>query len=469
MLQVKPEAKKKKAMPHSYVILALVIIFVAVLTYIIPAGQYDKVVNAAGRSVADPNSFHFVERNATTLFGLFQAIPKGLVNAADIVFFIFLIGGAFEVILSTKALEAAIGRFAISIRKFDILVIPMLMFIFSLGGATFGMAEEVLVFIPLAVTLARALGYDALVGLSMCSIGAAIGFNSGFMNPFTVGVAQGIAELPMFSGMELRIVVWLVYLAVSSAFVMLYAKKIKKDPAKSIVIETELQAKDNMLDLNNIPKMTKTQIAVLLAFAGGMGILVFGVFKYGWYITELTAMFLGMGIVCGLIARMSPSDIAKSFVQGARGIAFGALVVGVSRAVLVVMREGMIIDTVIYGLSNGLKNLHSGVSAVAMYAVQIVINTFIPSGSGQASATMPIMAPLADVLGITRQTAVMAFQFGDGFTNSIIPTGGIFAALSIAGVTYDKWLKYVMPLMYIWIGLGAVFVLIANAISFGPF
>lgn len=463
--------KKKSRVPHTYVILFTVIIIMAILTYIIPAGEYDRMQDpSTGRTVVDPDSFHAVEQNPATPFDLVQAVPKGMNAAAGIIFFIFIIGGAFQIIAATGAIEAGISRVAVKLEGKDILMIPIFTVVFSIFGGTIGMAEETIVFVPIGIALARALGYDALVGTAMVTLGAASGFTSGFMNPFTVGVAQGISELPLFSGIGLRFVILGVMLVLVNIYLLRYAHKVKNDPEKSIVRELEIEESDHKIDLSNLPDLTSRHIGILLLFAAGLGVIIYGVFELEWYITEIATVFLAMGIVGGFVGNLGPSKVAQEFVVGARGIVFGALVVGIARGILVVMTDGFIIDSIIHGLATGINALPTAIAVLGMYIVQVVINFFIPSGSGQAAATMPIMAPLADVLNINRQVAVTAFQFGDGITNSIIPTSAaLMGVLSVAKIPYEKWFKFVYPVMLIWLSMGAVFLLIAHFIDYGPF
>lgn len=470
-MSVKAQPQKKFKVPHTYVILFTVIVIMAILTYIIPAGEFERVEDPnTGRTVVDPDSFHEVEQNPTHVFDLFKSVPNGMKDAESIVFFIFIVGGSFQIITATGAIEGGISKIALKLQGRERLMIPIFLLLFSLAGATFGMAEEAIVFVPIGIALARALGYDAITGTAMITLGAACGFTSGFMNPFTVGVAQGIAELPLFSGIALRFVILGVMLIITTIYLMRYAEKVKKDPSKSIVRELEEREKHTIIDLSNVPKLEKHHYLVLLTIVGGFSFIIYGVFKNGWYITEIGAAFLAMGILGGFLGKLGPSKIAEHFVIGAKSIVFGALVVGVARGILIVMQDGMIIDTIINGLASAIQNLPNAISAVGMFFVQVVINFFIPSGSGQAAATMPIMTPLADIIGITRQTAVMAYQFGDGFTNSIIPTSAaLMGVLSIAKINYEKWVKFLWPLMLIWIATGAVFLVIANAISYGPF
>ena len=464
------EKKKKKIkMPHTYVILATVILIVAVCTYIMPAGEYDRV-EVDGRTVVDAASYHTVESSPIGFFELFKAVPQGFNDASSIIFFIFVVAGMFNIIMETGAIERGIGKLALATRGKEKLMIPIVMAIFALAGATFGINEEGIIFVPIGIALARAMGYDAIVGMSMVTLGASIGFSSGIMNAFTVGVAQGIAELPIFSGWGLRIAVWIVMLIITAIYVTRYARKVKADPTLSHVVELENAEKDQKLDLDNLQDLTKRDYLILLEVLICFGILIYGVFKYGWYLTEIFALFIIMGLGAGILAGFGPSKIATEFVNGAKSIVFGALVVGIARTILVVMTDGMIIDSFLHALSGLIAYLPKSVAAVGMLLVQAVTNFFIPSGSGQAAATMPLMTPLADVLGLTRQTAVLAFQFGDGFTNNIIPTSSVLmGSLSVAKIPYERWLKYVAPLMGIWIVTCAVFMVIATVINYGPF
>lgn len=458
-------------MPHTYVILTLIIIIAAFATYVVPAGQYETVVNeATGRNVVDPDSFEYVEQSPVGFFDVFKAVPTGMKKGASIIFFIFIVGGAFEMFTATGAIEAGIGNAARKLDGKEKLMIPLFLIIFSLGGATFGMAEETLIFVPVGIMLARSLGYDSLVGTGMVTLGAAVGFNAGFMNPFTIGVAQGIAELPLFSGMPLRLIVYVIFLAVTTFFLTRYGNKVKKDPSKSLVYELEQHAALEHKALDEIRKMTFKDNLVLATLFIGLIAIAYGVMEHGWYITEIAACFLLIGIVGGFIGGLGPSKLAESFVKGAKALTFGALVVGVARAILVVLQDGMIVDTLIHAMADTISNLPSSITALGMYFTQIIINFFIPSGSGQAATTMPLMTPLSDLVGVTRQTAVLAYQFGDGFTNSIIPTSSVLMAyLSIANIPYNKWVKWVAPLIGAWVLIGGITIVVANAIGYGPF
>lgn len=471
---MKEKKKFRIPMPHPLVMLIGIALIMAVLTYIVPAGSYDRYQDEElGRELVDAATYHSVDSNPATLMSFLKAFPAGMQETADIIFFIFLVGGAFSIITKTGAIEAAIAKCALATRgkKSSALVIPFVMFVFSMGGMSFGMAEETLVFVPIGVALARAMGYDAVVGMSMVVLGAACGFCSAAINPFTVGVAQGIAELPMFSGMGLRIAALVAMLLATSIYILRYGAKVKKDLRNSYIYDVELAEREHGgYDLEEVPTLTGRMKLVLLCVLVCFIIIVYNVVKNGWYIDELAAAFFGMGILCGIVGGLTIGEMTQAFIDGARDMTSTALLVGVARVMLVVMSEGLILDTIVHGLANAIAALPKAVTVLGMYVVQLVLNFFIPSGSGQAAATMPIMVPLADVLGINRQVAVLAFQFGDGFTNSIYPNGAILMAnLGIAKITYDKWFKFMGPLMAIWIAIGAAFLIFATLTNYGPF
>lgn len=456
------------SLPHTYVMLFSFMLIMAVLTYILPSGQFQRI-DIGGRTAVVPGSYAVVASNQQNLFDLLKAIPAGFAQASDISFFLFITGGSFAIINETGTIAAAIGKLVKGLADKEAIVIPLMMLVMGIAGATIGLAEETIVLIAIGITLSRALGFDALVGVAMINLGAAIGFYSGFMNPFSVGVAQGIAELPTFSGIGLRLVLFLVLWVVTSGYVVRYAKKVKADPTKSMVYEVE-QAHANNGVQEDLGVFDFRHALVLLIFIAGFGTIGFGVFQYGWFIPEIAAVFLGMGLLSGLVGGMTANQVAETFVAGAKDMVFAAIVVGLARGILVIMEDGLILDTIIYFFSSQISKLPSVLSVTGMYITQILINFIIPSGSGQAAATMPLMVPLADTLGITRQTSVLAFQLGDGFLDSIMPTSGILMAqLAIAHISYSKWAKFLMPLMLIWLTIGLVFLLFAHVTAYGPF
>lgn len=462
---------RKFQLPHTYVIICCVILLAAIGTYLIPAGVYDRIESpVTGKMVVDPASYHFVEKSPISPFNLFKAVPQGMTAAAGIIFFIFIIGGAFGVIQATGMIEAGIGRAIKPLQGKEKLLIPCCMFLFSLGGAMWGMAEDTLVWVPIGIALARALGFDALVGTSMITIGAAAGFSAGWLNPFTVGIAQGIAELPTFSGIGLRLICWITFLVLAAAYIYRYAVRVKADPTKSYVYDLELLQKDQVISFDNVAEFSKRHMSVLVIFICGIGSIVYGVFKLEWYINEIATVFLAVAVFSGLAGGLNVNKISEHFIAGAQALTFGALIVGFARAILVVLQEGQIVDSIVYYLATWISFLPGVVAGIGMYAVQVVLNFFIPSASGLAMTTMPIMIPLSDILGITRQSAVLAYQFGDGITNSIIPTSAVLMSyLAISKIPYDKWFKFVMPVMLMWLGAGCIFLTYAILTNYGPF
>ena len=461
----------KFEIPHIYVILFFVILAVSLLTYVIPAGVYERVSDpVTGRDLVSVSSFQYVESNPTSLLDFARAFPLGLYEAAEIVFLILIIGGSMQIITSTGALVAGIGRVAKILNGKDKIMIPMFLFIFALGGTTFGLSDEVCVFVPVGIMLARALGYDAITGTAMVSLGAASGVTAGIMCPFTVGVAQDIAQLPLYSGAQFRIISLGIFLLVTWYYIARYAGKVKKNPKLSFVSDLESAEKNKNADTSDIPKLELKHILVILTFIAGLGISIYGIVRFEWYINELAAVYLGIGVIGGLMGKLSANRIAEEFSNGAASIVFGALVVGMAKSISVIIQDAQILDTIVHGLASLISILPESLSVLGMYFIELILNFFITSGSGLAATVMPIMTPLADVLGITRQTAVVAFQFGDGFTNSIIPTSAeLMAYLTIAKIPYVKWVKFIWPLMVVWIVIGCILLLIANGINLGPF
>lgn len=469
------ESKVKKKffkVPHTYVIIALIILLAFVGTYIMPAGEYERVEDpATGRTVVDADSFERVPQNPVPFFSfsdnhLFSSVHRGMMDASNIIFFILIVGGAFNMIQGTGAINAGIGKLALALKDKGALIIPVMLFIFGVGGSTIGMAEETIVFIPIGIALARALGYDAIVGVAMITLGASAGFSGGIANPFTVGVAQGIAELPIYSGAMFRVVIFIVFQIAAFLYIMRYAKRVKADPSISAVRELELEEKDQKIDLSELPEFKTQHIFVFAVVLLGFVAMIYGVIEYDWYITELSSLFLMMGIFASLVGGSGPSKASKDFVQGGKDLIFGALVVGIARAILMVMSDGQIIDALVYSLATGISTFGTTVGALFMYLVQMLLNLFIPSGSGQAATTMPIMVPLADIIGVSRQTAVIAYQLGDGITNLVIPTSGtIMGVIAISKIPYEKWVKWVIPYVGILLVIGAVFVAAANIIG----
>jgi len=469
VMSAETKGTKKFKVPHTFVILVGLSFLMLLLTFVIPSGSYDRIKDSvSGKKVIDPTSFHYVEQTPVSVWNFPLEIFKAIVAASEIVVFIFLIGGAFEVINATGALNVFINKAAKTFGKKEKILIPILLAIFSIGGFTFGMSVETIVFIPSFIALMLALGFDAVTGMAVVALGAACGFTAGILNPFNVGVAQAIANIPLFSGAWYRIITLIGFLIITSIYIMRYAAIVKADPSKSVV--SGLRNWDDFKEGAGEDTRDKAEIRdylIIVTIVAGFVAIVFGVIKLEWWMGELAALFLTMGIVAGVIAGFGPNKIADLFCVGLKNIAVGALIVGVARTISIVMTDGNIIDTVVHGLSQPLSRLPASLQAVGMYFTQTLINFPITSGSGQAAATMPIMIPLADVLGMNRQTAILAFQLGDGITNNILPTSAaLMGGLSVARIPYERWLKFIAPLMGIWIVYGMALTMIASIIGY---
>ncbi|MBK5252906.1 MAG: putative basic amino acid antiporter YfcC [Peptostreptococcaceae bacterium] len=461
--------KKKSRVPHVYIILLAVVLFCSILTYIVPAGTYDMVTLDSGREVVDAATFHTMDSTPVNLMQFLTAVPRGMQETALIIFFIFIVGGSFAVLNETGAIEAGLGKMVKALKGKEIMVIPVAMIVFSLLGAINGMAEETLPFIPIFVSLCIAMGYDSLTGTAIVFIGAGSGFAGAFLNPFTIGVAQGIAGLPLFSGIQYRIVIYIVMVTLGILFVMRYATKVRKNPELSPMRDIDLNRTDNM-DLDNLHVFGVKEKAILGIFVASMVLLVIGVIKWGWYINEIAGLFFGMAILCALVGGLGLNQYAISLGEGMAAIATGALVVGFARAILVVLTDGNILFTILHSAANVLNNLPSMISAVGMYIFQCFLNFIVPSGSGQAAVSIPILAPLGDLVGVTRQTTCIAYQLGDGISNIFTPTSGYFmAGLGLARIPWDKWAKWILPLIGAWYVVGAIFVAVAQSVQLGPF
>lgn len=444
--------------PNTYFFIVIIMAFVAILTWLIPGGQY----------LSDPantqlKTFHFIQNTPQGIWAFLTAPIRGFVDAAQIIGFVLLVGGAFGVFQKTEALDTAIKELVLAQQKRKWLqksLLPIITILFSLGGAVFGMSEEVIPFILLLIPLAIALGYDSITGVAIAYVGAHTGFAAAFLNPFTVGVAQNIAGVPLFSGVLYRIIVWLIFTFITVLYIYRYAGRIKKHPETSPVFENDLKLKKEHhwktgeADPGGLDFSHKL---VLTIFVLSMVILVFGVLYFKWYIDEIAALFLVMGVTVGIAGKLNANEIAKTFIGGAKDLVGTALIIGLARGVLIIAKDGQIIDTILYTLSRGIDTLHPIIASQMMFVVQTFINFFVPSGSGQAALTMPIMAPLSDLIGVSRQTAVLAFQFGDGFSNMIIPTSPVLmGVLALAKISYEDWFKWILKLQLVFFIAGCL-------------
>ena len=479
-----PASRSRFKVPHVFVLLIAVILACSALTWIIPSGAYQRetrVIEGKERTLLIPGTFQHVDKNISLkgillddpvpdraspngLQGFLTAVPRGLEAAADIIFFIFIIGGAFGILQRTGVISASIGRLLDRLGNRGPLLTVVLMVIIAAGGSTLGMGEEFIPLIPVFLIVAKKLGYDRIYGMALVAVAVETGFAASMTNPFTVNVAQGIAELPLNSGMTLRIVFFCCAISIAAAYVLRYGARIKANPAHSLM-------GDDPFILDTGPDHDQAygrhHSAIILVCAAIFGFILFAVQRYGWWMADMAGGFLLMGIAAMLIARLPLDEATDAFVEGMRDMVVAALVVGFARGISVVLADAQVMDTIVHGAATLLSRVPTYLAAIGMLGFQSALNLLIPSGSGQAAVTMPLMAPLADILGLTRQTAVLAFTCGDGFSNSIIPTSGILMAmLALAKIPYTTWLRFMMPLFLILMALSTVFLVIAVAIGY---
>jgi uncharacterized ion transporter superfamily protein YfcC len=463
----------KLRLPHTFVLLFSLTILAAILTWFIPAGEYERR-EQGGRKLVDPATYHLVEPHPAGPGEVLLAWPRGLAATAQIVFYLFLIGGAFGVVQATGALEAGIGALVRGVGGRGEVVIPLLVVLFSLAGGTVGLAEEALALLPALLLLTRRLGYDDIIAGAIGLAGAAGGFSGAFLNPFTIGVGQAIVGLPLFSGMQYRLVVWLTMTIASTWWISSAAARLKVGAAASTpgavgLVESGEPTASPPIE-EPIERVTRRQSLVILALFTAIVLLVLGALRWDWGLLELSGLFIGMSIVAGIAGGLGPDRTAESFVTGAQGFAGAALVVGLARGVLVIFDGARVTDTILHGLVGIVTHLPSALTVLGIYGVQVLLSYVVPSGSGQAALSLPILAPLGDLVGVTRQTSVLAYQFGDGFSNVFTPTSGYFmAGLAMLRVPWTRWVRFLWSLQALWLSLGLVFLLIAHAMKWGPF
>ncbi|WP_097027412.1 YfcC family protein [Clostridium peptidivorans] len=445
MLQLN-QKKKEFNVPHTFVIIFTILILVIIATWLIPGGEYERAKNAAGRTIAVSDSFKFVENTPANLKKLLTAPLKGFTSKADVAGFILIVGGAFAVIQKTNAIDTGILGVVRKLKGKEFLIIPLIMTLFSVGGAVFGMAEETIPFAAIFVPLALALGYDSITGMCLAFVGATVGFSSAMLNPFTVGIAKGIAETPMKAGIIYRTTAWAIFTIAAIVYVMIYANKVKKNPHYSIMYEEDtLRKNDSSSEMSLNTEFTTSHKLIILTLFVGIALIVYGVLKWEWYLEEITAVFLAMAIISGFIGKLNFNVVADTFIAGAKDVLGAALVVGLANAIVIVATDAKIMDTILYSLAKAIEPLPRLFSGYAMLIIQSIINFFVGSGTGQAALTIPIMYPLGELVGISRETSILIYQFGNGFTDLVFPTSGVLmGTLALAKIPYEKWFKWVL-------------------------
>ena len=456
--------KKKFSFPSSKLLLFILIVVVTIATHVVPAGQYQYTVNEAGTTVVDASSYTHVDQDPVSLFRMFVAVAQGFVDGGQVSFLILF--GYFWIysIMQTGALNALISKLISKKEKSVRLFVPISILLWALAGSTYGELDTVWGLLPIFIAVAIAFGYDAIVGVCMCYGAVSVGFASATTNPFTVGIAQSIAELPLFSGMVYRCIIFVVFVGTWMFITLRYASKVKKDPTKSVVYGMDFSG--FQIETKEEGTFTGKQKVIVAGMALAIVMIVFGSLNFGWYLNEMSAVFLIGGILTSLIDKRSAEDICSDLSASFSQMMDAIVVIGLSRTILVIMKSGLIIDTVVYACASLMNGLPQWATAEMMLIFQNFLNFFIPSGSGQATAIMPIIVPLADLTGLSRQTAVLVYQFGDGYSNMLWPTASCAIAMGIAKIPLGKWYKFILPVFAILFALQSFFAILATVINY---
>ena len=471
MSQKSPLLAKKKGftMPHTFVILLVIILFAAALTWIIPSGEYARVEDpVSGKKVVDASTFNYVENVHVNIQDIPMLIIKAFSANADLIMLILLSGGAIHMLTASGALQALIATI---VRKFSNRVevfIPLLMLVFALICTTQGV-NTFIGFAPITVMLAMSLGLDSIVGVGIILLGGAIGFSTGTLNVSTTLIAQKIAELPNYSGIGYRWVCFVVYYIVTCLWLVRYAKKIQKNPELSPMYDLDQNSEFKNASLDEFGTLDTRKILSILALVAALVAIVYGCINLDWDFAEQSAVFLVLAVAVGLIAGFDANKICAEFMNGTKKMLTAAFIIMFARAIGSVLSAGKITDTIVHSMAVVLTGLPAALLGVGMLVANTLINVVLTSGSGQAAAVMPIMIPLSDLLGVTRQTCILSFNFGDGFCNYILPTStALMGILGAANVPYDRWMRFMWKMFAIWLGIGAVLVVIAQLIQYGP-
>ena len=457
------ETTRKSRFPDSAVLIFAIVVLAQLASYVVPQGEFDRVpVEGSSRTMVEAGSYHQVapeEEVTLPAWAALAALPRGLAAAQEIIFLVFIVGGVIALLRESGAVDAALHGAVAKLGGAPWILIGGSLVVFGVGSFTIGFGEEYVPLIPILVTMALAMKMDAIVAMGMIWVPYGIGWGTAGVNPFGVVIAQGIAGVPITSGLATRWVLLALFLTIGFQHVYAYARKIQRDPTASLVADVDYSTG---FDPPEDVKLTPARIAILAVFVAGLAIFVVGVKRFGWYILELDAIFLAIGLAAAVIGRIAPNRTARTFIRGASEMTAAALLIGFARTIEVVLSDGQIIDTIIHSIAGLLQGGGAYVSVVGMLVVQSVCNFFIPSGSGQAYVTMPIMSPLATLTGVPQQCAVLAYQFGDGFTNMVVPTNAlVMGTLALGRIPYTRWVRFIMPLLLKLFGLAIVVLILA--------
>jgi uncharacterized ion transporter superfamily protein YfcC len=451
--------------PHTLVLLYGMIVLAYLLTLVLPAGTFETTVNDHGQDIVVPGTFTLLEDSEhLSPWSLFTVIPRALEQAQSIIFFIFIIGGALAVIRSTGALDAALARLLNRFGSRPALLVLVGMLAFAVGSSTIGMAEEYIPLTAILITLCVGMRMDAIAAVGIMVVGYGIGYGTAVMNPFTVLVAQEVAGVTPVSGLMYRLAIFGPLMAIGFMHVWRYTRKIREDPSSSLVVDVPEAQPPVPPDL---AELTYRHWLVLALTAGALALCVWGIFVHGWYLVELGAVFVALAIAVGLASGTSFNDMARNFTVGAAELAGTALLIGFARGIGLMLSDGQVLHTIVNFLASPLALAGAEISAVGMLLIQSALNFFIPSGSGQAYVTMPLLAPVADIVGVSRQVAVLAYQMGDGLMNMVVPTNAVLMGiLGLAGIPFDRWFRFIWPLMVKLLLAGSAAMVIAVLIGY---
>jgi len=471
----------KLKMPHNLVLMFALMTFALLLTWIVPSGTFEMAPNERGQTVVVPGTYTQVDaKEYLHPVSLFTVVPRALADAQGIIFFVLLIGGSIKVIRETGAIDAWLGRLLVRFGDRPKWLLFSMLFTFSMASATIGVAEEYIPFAIILVGLCVAMRLDAIAAIGTLVVGYGIGYGVAFMNPFTLVVAQNVAGLPPLSGFEYRLALVIPFVGVGFHHVWGYVRKIQADPSASLMVGVDAGAiveaqqvpapateQTSPHTSSPYPAMTGSRKAVLLVTLAALMVLVWGIAAQGWYLVELGALFLILAIVTGMISRMGVNATAETFARGAAELTSTALLIGFARSIALLMEDGVVLHTVVNALATPLAAMGAEFAAVGMLVIQSGLNFFIPSGSGQAFVAMPLMAPIGDLVGVSRQISVLAFQFGDGLMNMIVPTNPVLMGiLGLAGIPYSRWLRFIGPLVLKLLALSALALVVAVWIGY---
>ena len=454
-------------MPHVFIILLVIMLFVVLLSYLIPSGSYERITDSAGITVIDPDTFSYVENETPiTFMDYFEAIYTGFVNGATIMGTLFISSGVIYLLEVSGAFGAGIGMILKKTKGREFSVVCIFYTIFVIFGVL-GYGEAAYPFYPLAVTIGFALGYDRMVGTALAIVGSTVGFTSGLMNTFTTGVAQQIVGLPLFSGIGFRAVGLVVFYIIGLIGLYTYCRKIKRDPRLSLMSEEYMNQKQEK-HTDGMDEMNIRRALGLLVFLGIIIVQGFGCIKLGWSFPQIAAIYVIMGILLAIIFRFGPSEACQLFCQGAVRVFAAAFAVGLAQSVVVLMNQACIMDTIVHAMSTLLENKSAVLALLIIFVFVTLFNFLVVSGSGKAVIVMPILQPLGEILHINQQVLVLTYQYGDGITNSFWP-GSSLVQLSMCGVDYGSWIRFCWKIYLSFIASAFVLVVIAYGIGYGPF